>query len=101
MKRYTYIILVLTNLILLSCGKSESNSTKEVEAHDDSIIEISQEQFEKSGLQLGLPKEAKFSEQFPEAKTVPQITWYERHLGGYFEFAKEVEETRNYGDGQV
>lgn len=43
----------------------------------------------------------KFSEQFPGAKSVPQITWYERHLGGYFEFAKEVEETRNYGDGQV
>ena len=40
-------------------------------------------------------------EAMPEVKTVPQIWWYDRHIGGYTEFAKEVEETRNYGDGQI
>ena len=44
---------------------------------------------------------SKFSEEFPEAKSVPQITWHGRHIGGYFDFAKEIEETRNYGDGKI
>jgi len=42
-----------------------------------------------------------YDEKFPNAKTVPQITWHGRHIGGYSEFAREIEETRNYGDGQV
>jgi glutaredoxin len=29
----------------------------------------------------------------PEAKTVPQIWWHGRHVGGYQEFAQEVENT--------
>ena len=35
-----------------------------------------------------------FMSKFPDAKTVPQITWHGRHIGGYTEFAKEIEETR-------
>lgn len=42
-----------------------------------------------------------FKERFPGVMTVPQIVWYDRHIGGYTEFAREVEETRNYGDGQI
>jgi len=44
---------------------------------------------------------AEFKSLFPEAKTVPQIVWYNRHIGGYDDFLKEIEDTRNYGDGQV
>jgi len=41
-----------------------------------------------------------FLEQFPGAKTVPQIVWDGRHIGGYTEFAEEVENTiGGYGDG--
>ena len=29
----------------------------------------------------------------PDVKTVPQIWWYDRHVGGYHEFASEVENT--------
>jgi glutaredoxin len=29
----------------------------------------------------------------PEAKTVPQIWWHDRHIGGYQEFLKEIENT--------
>jgi glutaredoxin len=38
-------------------------------------------------------------ERFPEVKTVPQIWWNDKHLGGYQQFAKEIEETMgsNYG----
>ena len=42
-----------------------------------------------------------FMSKFPDAKTVPQITWHGRHIGGYTEFAKEIEETRSYGDGKI
>lgn len=39
---------------------------------------------------------------FPEAKTVPQIIWNGRYIGGYTEFAQEIENTiGGYGDGQV
>ena len=35
----------------------------------------------------------------PEAKTVPQIWWHGNHVGGYEEFAAEVENTiGGYGD---
>ena len=33
----------------------------------------------------------------PGAKTVPQIWWNRRHIGGYTEFAAEIENTRNFG----
>jgi glutaredoxin len=37
-------------------------------------------------------------ERYPEVKTVPQIWWDERHIGGYSEFVKEIEDTLgNYG----
>lgn len=42
-----------------------------------------------------------FAEKFPNAKTVPQIEWHGRHLGGYTEFAIEIENTRTFGDGPV
>jgi len=32
-------------------------------------------------------------EKYPEVKTVPQIWWNNRHIGGYAEFAKEIENT--------
>jgi len=37
----------------------------------------------------------------PGAKTVPQIIWNGNVIGGYNDFATEIENTRNYGDGQV
>lgn len=36
----------------------------------------------------------------PEAKTIPQIWWDGRHIGGYEDFAREIENTLgNYGQG--
>lgn len=38
----------------------------------------------------------------PDSKTIPQIWWHERHIGGYTEFASEVENTLGgYGDGKI
>jgi glutaredoxin len=38
---------------------------------------------------------------FPEAKTVPQIMWDGRRIGGYSEFAVEIENTiGGYGEQQ-
>jgi glutaredoxin 3 len=35
----------------------------------------------------------------PEARTVPQIWWHEKYIGGYEDFAAEVENTiGGYGD---
>lgn len=34
-----------------------------------------------------------------EPKTVPQIWWNNKYVGGYEEFSAEVENTRTYGDG--
>lgn len=42
-----------------------------------------------------------FAEKFPNATKVPQIEWHGKHVGGYTEFALEIENTRNYGDGPV
>jgi glutaredoxin 1 len=33
------------------------------------------------------------------AETVPQIWWYDKHIGGYQEFSEEIDNTRTYGDG--
>ena len=33
----------------------------------------------------------------PDAETVPQIWWNDKYLGGYNEFATEIENTRNFG----
>jgi glutaredoxin 3 len=39
-------------------------------------------------------------ERFPDTKTVPQIWWNGKHIGGYESFAKEIEDTMiNYGQG--
>ena len=38
----------------------------------------------------------------PDCKTVPQIWWNDRYIGGYSEFALEVENTiGGYGDGKI
>lgn len=37
----------------------------------------------------------------PGVKTVPQIFWFGKHIGGYAELTIEIEETRNYGDGKI
>lgn len=42
-----------------------------------------------------------FETKFPDAKTVPQITWHGRNIGGYEDLASEVQNTRNYGDGEL
>jgi glutaredoxin len=42
-----------------------------------------------------------FDSKFPGELVVPQILWYGRHVGGYNELAKEIDDTRNYGDGQI
>lgn len=34
----------------------------------------------------------------PDAKTIPQIWWHGRHIGGHDDFARAIEETlSNYG----
>ena len=39
-------------------------------------------------------------ERFPEIKTLPQIWWNGKHIGGYKAFAEEVQNTiGNYGQG--
>jgi glutaredoxin 1 len=40
---------------------------------------------------------AEFKNKFPDARSVPQIEWAGRHVGGYSEFHQEVENTRTYG----
>lgn len=39
-----------------------------------------------------------FQEKFPGVRTVPQIEWAGKHVGGYEDFLKEVESTRSAGD---
>lgn len=39
---------------------------------------------------------------FPNVKTVPQIWWDDRHIGGYEQFSSEIENTLgNYGQEKV
>lgn len=38
----------------------------------------------------------------PDCKTIPQIWWNDNYIGGYTEFALEVENTiGGYGDGKI
>jgi glutaredoxin len=38
----------------------------------------------------------------PDVKTLPQIWWDDRYIGGYNDFAAEVENTiGGYGDGKI
>lgn len=39
-------------------------------------------------------------EKVPEAKTVPQIFWDDRYIGGYNEFTQEIENTLGANFGQ-
>ena len=32
----------------------------------------------------------------PDYKTIPQIWWHGNHIGGYDNFAREIENTRNF-----
>lgn len=34
-------------------------------------------------------------------KTVPQVFWNGRHIGGFNEFAEEIENTKTFGDGPI
>ena len=40
---------------------------------------------------------AEFQNKFPNDRSVPQIEWAGRHVGGYLNFQEEVENTRTYG----
>ena len=37
----------------------------------------------------------------PGVKTVPQIFWNDKHIGGYEDFAAEIENTRNFGQEKI
>lgn len=38
----------------------------------------------------------------PNVKTLPQIWWDDRHIGGYTDFAAEIENTLgDYGNGKI
>ena len=41
----------------------------------------------------------KLKELKPDTKTIPQIWWYGRHIGGYEDFASEIENTIG-GEGE-
>ncbi|SDG61010.1 efflux RND transporter periplasmic adaptor subunit [Psychroflexus sediminis] len=62
MKRYTYITLFIFTLTLMSCGEKQAKS--EEKTTDDSIVELTQEQFQKNELTLGKPEKRTFSEEF-------------------------------------
>lgn len=36
-----------------------------------------------------------------EVRTIPQIYWNDKYIGGYNELAEEIQNTRNYGDGPL
>lgn len=43
-----------------------------------------------------------FIKKFPDARTVPQITWNGKYVGGYSELVEEITNTvNNYGDGKI
>lgn len=43
-----------------------------------------------------LEMKAQLTSMLPDYKTIPQIWWYGNHIGGYDNFAQEVENTRNF-----
>jgi len=49
----------------------------------------------------GPEKMQELSALVPGARTVPQIFWNDRHIGGYQEFASEIENTRNFGQERL
>ena len=49
----------------------------------------------------GPEKMQELSELVPGARTVPQIFWNDRHIGGYDQFAVEIENTRNFGQEKI
>ena len=40
---------------------------------------------------------AQLRELVPDFKTVPQVFWHGNHIGGYEEFASEIDDTRSFG----
>lgn len=45
---------------------------------------------------------AELKEQVPGVRTVPQIFWNKKYVGGYEQFASEIENTiGGYGDGKI
>ena len=43
-----------------------------------------------------------FKIRFPSMVSIPQIVWDDRHIGGYEDFAEEVENTvSSYGQGKL
>ena len=40
-----------------------------------------------------------FKSLFKNAKTVPQIIWNDKYVGGYQDLAAEIENTREFGQG--
>jgi len=46
-------------------------------------------------------KLTEMQELVPGATTVPQIWWNKKHVGGYTEFAAEIENTRNFGQDRI
>lgn len=42
---------------------------------------------------------AEFKQRAPLAKTVPQIFWHGKLIGGFEALVTEIENTRNFGDG--
>jgi glutaredoxin len=44
----------------------------------------------------------RFKVNFPNARSIPQIMWDNRHIGGYDDFLKEIESTiGGYGQGKI
>ena len=49
----------------------------------------------------GPEKLQELQEQVPGVRTVPQIFWNDKYIGGYTEFAQEIENTRNFGQEKI
>jgi len=42
-----------------------------------------------------------FRTRLPDAKTVPQVFWADRYIGGFNDLAQEIENTRNFGQDRI
>lgn len=42
-----------------------------------------------------------FRTRLPQAKTVPQIFWHGKYVGGYNDLIREIENTRNFGQEKI